>query len=92
MSARYPGYAAVLFRWDLVDHADKAHSVAATDSFDLLKDTIALAVPDETPDLQIRHIAKSIWAMAHGFVTLSLTGSEEDDDRIAFGVRALLRK
>lgn len=92
MSTRYPGYAAVLFRWDLVDHEDKAHADAATVSFDLLKDTVALAVPNETPDLQIRHIAKSIWAMAHGAVTLSLTGSEEDDDRITFGVRALLRK
>lgn len=90
MSARYPGYAAVLFRWDLVDHEDTAHADAATKSFDLLKGTVAMAVPDETPDLQVRHITKSIWAMAHGFVTLSLTGSEEDDDRIAFGVKALL--
>jgi len=90
MSARYPGYAAVLFRWDLVDHDDKAHADAAAVSFDLIKGAVALAVPNETPDLHIRHIAKSIWAMAHGFVTLSLTGSDEDDDPIAFAVEGLL--
>lgn len=90
MSNRYPGYAAVVFRWDLVDHEDQAYSEAATASFDLLLDVVSSATPAHTTDLQNRHAAKSIWAMAHGFVTLSLTGDEEAEARTAFCVQALL--
>lgn len=90
MSARFPGYAAVLFRWDLVDHDDKTYSEAAAASFDLLVKAVAAAVPYGTQEPQIQHAAKSIWAMAHGFVTLSLTDDDEANVRAAFAVRAIL--
>lgn len=91
MSVRYPGYAAILFRWDLVDHSVQAYSDAASASFDLLHGAVSAAVAPTTPEREIRHTAKSIWAMAHGFVTLSLTEDDEADDRISFAVRALLK-
>ena len=91
MSARYPGYAAVLFRWDLVDHEDKAHAEAAAASFDLLKETVAAAVPGETSEPHIEHTSKAVWAMAHGFVTLSMTDSVDAKTLTPFAVKALLR-
>ena len=90
MSARFPGYAAVLFRWDLVDHTDKAHSEAAAASFDILTRAVGAAIPNTTPVPSIRHGAKAIWAMAHGFVTLSLTDGEDADAQTAFAVKALI--
>ncbi len=90
MSSRFPGYAAVLFRWDLVDHSNPSYARASTASFDLLCEAVTAAMPDETPDSEVRHAAKSIWAMSHGFVTLSLTNDEEAQARIAYGAKALL--
>ncbi|MEO0992104.1 MAG: TetR-like C-terminal domain-containing protein, partial [Pseudomonadota bacterium] len=77
-------------RWDLVDHSDAAYLKAATASFDLLQNAVAEAVPSITDPLHIRHAAKSIWAMVHGFVTLSMIEGEEATARLAFSIRALL--
>lgn len=90
MGTCYPGYAAVLFRWDLVDHADGAYSEAASKSFELLRNSVSNATGDQADEAQTMHAAKAIWAMAHGSVTLSLTGSAEADARMSFAVRALL--
>lgn len=90
MSVGYPGYAAVIFRWDLVDHEDAAYAAAATASFDLLMSAVADALPKETGQTDIRHTAKTIWAAMHGFVTLSMTEGDEADQRIEFAVRTLL--
>lgn len=90
MNNRFPGYAAVMFRWDLVDSDDAAHSTAATASFDLLEKTVAAAVPHGTSEFNVQHAAKAIWAMTHGFVALSLTNGEESEARIAFAVRTIL--
>jgi len=90
MSTRYPGYAAVLFRWDLIDHEDKAHAKAAAASFDFLKETVAAAAPAGTTKTHIEHTSKAVWAMAHGFVTLSMTNSGDAKTRTSFAVKALL--
>lgn len=90
MSTRYPGHAAVLFRWDLVDHHNPAYAKAARASFDLLVNAVAAAVPPGTPTDTTRHAAKCIWAMAHGFVTLSMTDGAEAEARITFAVQTLL--
>jgi len=91
MSVRFPGYAAVLFRWDMMEHTDEDYVAAADRSFGLLRDAISDALAQGTPALEIDHTAKSIWAMVHGFVTLSLADGDEANDRIAFGVRAVLK-
>ena len=91
MSARFPGYAAVLFRWDLVNHQDKSHAAAAAASFAFLKETVATALPEDTPKSHIEHVSKAVWAMAHGFVALSLTGGKNTKARTSFAIRALLR-
>ena len=90
MSARFPGYAAVIFRWDLVDPADANYQIASGASFELLKDGVEAAVRGASSQ-NILHAAKTIWATTHGFVALSMTDSEEANDRLEFAVRAILR-
>ena len=51
---------------------------------------VTAAMPGGTPEIETRHAAKSIWAMAHGFVTLSLADGDEADARVAYSVKALL--
>ena len=91
MSVRFPGYAAALFRWDMMEHSNTDYVAAAEASFALLRTAVGDALSQETPSVEVDHAAKSIWAMAHGFVTLSLTEGDQARDRIAFGVRAVLK-
>ena len=91
MGVRYPGYAAVMFRWDLLDDDDIAYSEAAAGAFSLLSKAIAEATPKEVDAMTIRHAAKTLWAAMHGFVVLSLADGDEAADRINFAVRTLLR-
>lgn len=86
----HPGYAAVLFRWDLVDGRDAAHSAAASAALDKLISAVAAAAPEGSGETEVRHAAKTLWAAMHGFVNLSLTGKDEDDARIDFAVRTLI--
>ena len=91
MSVRFPGHAAALFRWDMMEHENQDYVAAADRSFGVLRGAVSDALPQSTSALEVDHAAKSIWAMAHGFVTLSLTGGDEANVRIAFGVRAVLK-
>ncbi len=90
MGSRYPGYAAVMFRWDLLDDGDFAYSNAASSAFNLLSDAIAEAVPEKTDAKSIQRAAKTLWAAMHGFVVLSLADGDEAVERINFAVRTLL--
>jgi AcrR family transcriptional regulator len=90
MSTRFPGYAAVIFRWDLVDPTDDSYRAASGASFELLKDAVEAAVGDAT-EQDILHGAKTLWAAMHGFVTLSMTEGDEAATRLEFAVRAVLK-
>jgi len=90
MSSVYPGYAAVMFRWDLVDQGNEPYKIASNTSFNLLKHSISMAVSPQVPADSIGHAANTLWAAMHGFVTLSLSEREESRERIEFAVRAVL--
>jgi AcrR family transcriptional regulator len=90
MSRHFPGYADAMFRWDMLDQDNAAYSTAASASFNLLTDAVAQAAPASAEPEHIRHVAKSIWAMAHGFVTLSMTEGAEAQERITFAVTTML--
>ncbi|MEM1360662.1 MAG: TetR/AcrR family transcriptional regulator [Pseudomonadota bacterium] len=90
MGRRHPGYAAVMFRWDLVEANDARYSAAAKGALDLLKSTVADAAPVAMEDEKIDDAAKALWAAMHGFVTLSLADGEPAARRIAFTVRTFL--
>lgn len=91
MATAYPGYAAIMFRWDLLDDGDAACKEASTESFELLRSAVRTALPAGTQEAKVTHLAKALWAAMHGFVTLNMTGSDEAEARLSFFVRSLLR-
>jgi len=90
MSTSHPGYAAVMFRWDLVDQTSAPYNLASKSSLELLTSSIAAAVSAEVSEEDTEHAAKTLWAAMHGFVSLSLVEGEVAHRRIDFAVRSLL--
>lgn len=90
MGASYPGHAAVMFRWDMVDGQDKAYSKAASNALELLRSAVAEAAPAYCGSTMVDHAAKTLWATMHGFVTLSLSEGDFAMERIEFAVRTLI--
>jgi AcrR family transcriptional regulator len=90
MGSSYPGYAAVMFRRDLLDDRDASYSEAASDALNLLRDAVSEATHQEADSITTRRAAKTLWAAMHGFVVLSLAEGNEANERIDFAVRTLL--
>ena len=88
MGVKHPGYAAVMFRWDMVDLEDAAYVKASSAALAVLRNAVAQAAPEGS---EVEHATKTLWATMHGFVTLSLTDGDAAQDRIAFAVRTLLK-
>jgi AcrR family transcriptional regulator len=90
MGKSHPGYAAVMFRWDLLDQDNRPYIDAASAAFDLLADAVRQTQPDHISAQTVENAAKTLWATMHGFVTLSMTDGPEADARIDFAVRTVL--
>lgn len=91
MDAIHAGYAAVIFRWDLVDQSDPSYSEAARRALVTLTSTVAAATPETTSQTDVEHTARTLWATMQGFISLSMIDGEIATERIEFAVKTLLR-
>lgn len=90
MAQTHPGYAAIMFRWDLLDRTDATYSKAAGNALGNLTDAVAEALPPDANRDIIDHTAKTLWATMQGFVTLSLTEGDQASSRVEFAVKSVL--
>ncbi len=90
MAQTHPGYAAIMFRWDLVDKTDPTFAGAADDALSTLKKAVADALPRTSDTATIERTAKTLWAAMQGFVTLGLADDEQAAAQIAFAVKAVV--
>lgn len=90
MAKTHPGYAAIMFRWDLLDRTDVTYSKAAKNALDTLTNAVAEMLPADTSQDILDYSAKTLWATMQGLVTLSLTEGEQAASRVEFAVKSVL--
>lgn len=79
MRLREPGYAAVMFRLDLLNATDRHFRRCAFHAFDLLEEAFAKAVPSTASPAEISTGAKAIWATTHGLTNLPMIEPRETE-------------
>lgn len=87
-----PGYAAVMFRLDLLNADDEPFRECAFHAFDLLKMAVAKAAPEAADPAQISIATKALWAAMHGIVALPMIEDQEAEVIIRSAVGAHLAR
>jgi AcrR family transcriptional regulator len=68
---QHPGYAAIMWRTDLLDTTDPRLQQASLHTFELLHDAAATADTQLTTSLGPYRLALMLWSLAHGVTTLA---------------------
>lgn len=90
MVANDPGYAAVMFRLDLVEESDQRFQEQASCAFGLFAEALRTAVPDSVDSKQVNYAAKMLWATMQGLIDLDVIDGQEAEELIHFSVRTVL--
>ncbi len=85
-----PGYAAIMFRVELLDESDQHFQEKASRAFGLFAETLKQAASRNVDATQISYAATTLWATMHGLVGLQLIDGEEAEELIRFAVHTLL--
>lgn len=85
-----PGIFSVMFRSEVLDLDDTDFLDARSQSFELLRTSVRDAICADVTEERVEWLAKALWAMVHGMVTLRLEGEEPLSGRVSLATRALL--
>ncbi|MDA4847173.1 TetR/AcrR family transcriptional regulator [Hoeflea poritis] len=85
-----PGYAAIMFRVELVDESDQRFQEQSHRAFDLFAQALKQAASANVDAAQINYAAQTLWATMHGLVDLKMIKDQEAEELIRFAVRTLL--
>ncbi|WP_136659314.1 TetR-like C-terminal domain-containing protein [Nitratireductor sp. XY-223] len=85
-----PGYAAIMFRVELVDESDQRFQEQAARAFGLFEEALERAASRSVDAAQISYAARTLWATMHGLVDLKMIKDQEAEELIRFAVRTLL--
>ncbi|NRB05308.1 MAG: TetR/AcrR family transcriptional regulator [Rhodobacteraceae bacterium] len=83
-----PGYAAVMFRLDLIHASDEHFRQSAFQAFGLLEKSLAEAVPNATGTAEISTAAKALWATTQGLTTLPMIEHRETEQLLRHTISA----
>ncbi|MEM9106962.1 MAG: TetR-like C-terminal domain-containing protein [Pseudomonadota bacterium] len=90
MGVSNPGYAAIMFRLELLDESDQGFREKSLRAFDLFAETLKQAASPSVDPIQISYAARTLWATMHGLVDLRMIKDREAEELIRFAVRTLL--
>eukprot|EP00439_Symbiodinium_sp_Y106_P089672 s1_g2208.t1 len=85
-----PGYAAIMFRVELLDESDPRFQEKASRAFGLFAEALKQAASRNVGATQISFAATTLWATMHGLVDLHMIEGEEAEELIRFAVHTLL--
>lgn len=85
-----PGYAAIMFRLELVDESDQRFQEQSHRAFDLFVQALKQAASASVDATQINYAAQTLWATMHGLVDLKMIKDQEAEALIRFAVLTLL--
>lgn len=85
-----PGYAAIMFRVELLDESDPRFQEQASRAFDLFAETLKQAASRSVDEVKISYAARMLWATMHGLVDLDIMEDREADELIRFSVSIVL--
>ena len=90
MGVSDPGYAAIMFRLELLDESDHRFQEQSFRAFDLFAEALRQAASRGVDAVQISYAARTLWATMHGLVDLKMINDREAEELIRFAVRTLL--
>ena len=90
MGMNDPGYAAIMFRVELLDESDQRFRKQSLRAFDLFAEALKQAASPGVDAAQISFAARTLWATMHGLVALEMIKDREAEELIRFAVQTLL--
>ena len=90
MGLSHPGYAAIMFRLELLDESDQRFREPSLRAFGLFAEALKQAASPSVDAVKISYAARMLWATMHGLVALDIMEDREAEELIRFSVSTVL--